>query len=137
MSTSPVRLVPWVAAGGALGTAARLAVDLLVGSPVDGWQAGVTVVNLTGAFLLGLVTRYPFRGRRPHALRAAVGTGFLGAYTTFSALFATVATGSTLAAALDLGLSIGGGLLAAWLGVQVITRLTDSRREPDHDAVEL
>lgn len=76
--------------GGALGTMARLGADLL--AQAWGWGAGwsTLVVNVVGSFLLGLlVARLPVSA--PRWLRAGVGAGLLGGFTTFSALaFAVV-----------------------------------------------
>lgn len=69
-------------AGGAVGTALRLAVVAGVGAVP--W--GTLVVNLTGAGALGFVTAR-LRGRTASSPTGAlVASGVLGAYTTFSAL---------------------------------------------------
>jgi CrcB protein len=78
-----------VALGGAGGSLARHGVELLLGTS-DGLPVGTLTVNLVGAFALGallegLVTRGSDAGHR-RAARLLVGTGFLGGFTTFSAL---------------------------------------------------
>lgn len=78
-----------VAAGGAVGSLARYAVERVLGTS-DGLPVGTLTVNLVGAFLLGgllevLATREPDVGRH-RALRLLVGTGLLGGFTTYSAL---------------------------------------------------
>lgn len=89
--------------GGALGTAVRYALSLVI----PGWN-GLPVptfaINVSGAFLLGLLLvalshHGPDHGVR-RALRLFVGTGFLGGYTTYSA-FALDADG--LIASADVG----------------------------------
>ena len=110
--------------GGFFGTAARLAVTLVVGD-----AAGLMVVNLVGAFLLGLLTAVlarstSARNRRIHLL---LGTGALGGFTTYSALAvsattdlaalgiaALIAIGGVVAAAG--GYLVGGGVRASALG---------------------
>ena len=78
-----------VAAGGALGTAVRAALTALPAA--DGrWPWATATVNLTGAFLLGLLLEGlartgPDDGRRRDA-RLLLGTGVLGGYTTYSTL---------------------------------------------------
>jgi len=71
----------WVALAGAAGAVARLVVDGHVLTRTGGrlpW--GTALINISGAFVLGLIA-----GVAPcHALALIVGTGFLGAYTTFS-----------------------------------------------------
>jgi CrcB protein len=81
-------LVLLVGAGGAAGTAVRATVAALV--PADGWPWATWAVNVTGAFLLGLLLDVlartgPDDGRR-RAARLLLGTGFLGGYTTYSTL---------------------------------------------------
>jgi fluoride exporter len=73
----------WVAVAGlgAIGALARLLVEDLVSSKLPfAWPAGTLVVNLTGTFLLGLVTGLALTG---NALVLA-GGATIGAYTTFS-----------------------------------------------------
>lgn len=89
----PLHLTPTalglVAAGGMVGTAARYAITLLLQSR-HGWPIATLSVNLVGAFVLGLLLealarRGPGRGAR-RRVRLVVGTGFCGAFTTYSAL---------------------------------------------------
>jgi len=70
-----------VAAVGALGAFARYQVDTAVSTrrPSD-FPLGTLVVNLTGGSLLGVLAGASVGG---NAL-LVLGTGFLGAYTTFS-----------------------------------------------------
>lgn len=70
-----------VAALGAIGAYARFAVGAWVTERRSRtFPAGTFVVNLTGAFALGLLTGVALDG----AAMLIVGTGLLGAYTTFS-----------------------------------------------------
>lgn len=83
------RLLALVFAGGTLGTAARELVSLALGTP-DGFPLPTMLVNVVGAFALGLLLealarRGPDAGRR-RALRLTLGAGFLGGFTTYSAL---------------------------------------------------
>src|SRR4051812_40717860 len=104
-----------IAVAGAFGAVARYGLDRAIGS--DGFPWGIFVVNVSGAFELGvLLTAMSDRG-----LRTAVTVGFLGAYTTFSTLsfqtYRLAADGSPgLAAANMLG-SCAAGLAAVYLGV--------------------
>ncbi len=75
-----------VGVGGFFGAIARRAVDLWVsdrsGSP---FPLGTLVVNLSGAFLLGLLFAWATeRDVLPREIRGPVMIGFIGAYTTFS-----------------------------------------------------
>lgn len=76
-----------VAVGGALGAALRWGLELALGT--DGWPWATLLVNVLGcAALAVLVTRAA--PRRPW-LRAGVGTGLLGGFTTFSTYAVQVA----------------------------------------------
>jgi len=69
---SPLAWLVFIAAG-ALGAPARYLVDGAIGDRTEGvFPWGTFVVNATGSFALGLLTGL------------ALGTGFCGAYTTFS-----------------------------------------------------
>ena len=45
---------------------------------------GTVVVNVTGSFVLGVITGLALRHTIPDNLRVVLGTGLCGAYTTFS-----------------------------------------------------
>lgn len=78
-----------VAAGGAVGTALRYSL-MLVMPPVHGIPVAIFTVNLVGAFVLGaLLETLSELGpdhRTSRRLRLGVGTGVLGGFTTYSAL---------------------------------------------------
>jgi protein CrcB len=87
MLSLPRRLCA-VFGGGFCGTLTRYWLSLLVQHILGkGWPADILLINLTGAFLLALITTLadaalwigPTR-------RLFLGVGFLGAYTTFSSL---------------------------------------------------
>jgi CrcB protein len=78
-------LVLAVAVAGGLGAVARLVLDGVLRSRVAiNFPLGTTVINVTGSFLLGLVTGLALAHGLPVEWRAILGTGFLGGYTTFS-----------------------------------------------------
>ena len=77
----------WVAliAAGALGAPARYLVDGFVRDRTGaGFPWGTLVVNATGSLLLGLLTGLGLYHAFPETPRLVLGTGFCGAYTTFS-----------------------------------------------------
>ena len=77
--------LPGVAVAGALGAPARYLVDGWVqqrGPGAAPW--GTFVVNVSGSFLLGLVTGAALYHGFGGAPRLWLATGFCGAYTTFS-----------------------------------------------------
>jgi fluoride exporter len=77
---------------GGMGAALRLILDGLIRARVKStYPVGTTVINVTGSFLLGLVTGLATSQLVPNQWQLVLGTGFLGGYTTFStASFETV-----------------------------------------------
>lgn len=70
-----------VAVGGGFGAALRHVVDTLVMRRIrTRYPLGITLVNVSGSFALGLITGLAIAA--PWAL--LLGTGLLGGYTTFS-----------------------------------------------------
>jgi CrcB protein len=113
-----------VAAGGLAGAPARYLVDRAVSDRTESdlpW--GILAVNLSGSLVLGLLVGLSRAHRLGPLLLACIGTGFCGAYTTFST-FALGTTrlaeaGETALAALNLAVSLVGCLLAAAAGLAV------------------
>lgn len=77
-----------IALGGALGALARYGLGAAVTQRTGaGFPWGTFVVNITGAFVLGLLfVVFTERFEVAEWLRAGITVGFLGAYTTFSTL---------------------------------------------------
>lgn len=69
-----------VAGLGGLGAVARFAIDGAISARTGPFPLGTLIINLTGAFLLGLLVGL---GARSELLLLA-GTATLGSYTTFS-----------------------------------------------------
>lgn len=111
-----------VFAGGAIGTLARFGLDAVLGERF-GIPFGILVINLAGAFLLGLLVAglAPDGGDEWRATRLLLGTGVLGGFTTYSALATGTAElllgGEPWLALVYGGLTILLGGLASWLGV--------------------
>jgi CrcB protein len=85
------------------------------------------VVNVVGSFVLGLlVATLWWRSGVPLWLKAGVGTGFLGSFTTFSAITVNAIAGALEANLLTVVgavlLSTVFGLLAAWGGLALGTK---------------
>lgn len=115
-------LVLSVALAGGLGATCRLILDGTLKSRVRvAYPLGTTVINITGSFLLGLVTGLAATHLLPPEWRAIIGVGFIGGYTTFStASFETVrlAQEGRYAAAVSNGFGmLAGALVAAGLGL--------------------
>jgi CrcB protein len=78
-------MLGWVAFAGALGALARFSVHTVVQSrTASKFPYGTVVVNLTGSFVLGLLVGLVTYQGLDADVRTIVGTGFIGAYTTFS-----------------------------------------------------
>lgn len=73
-----------VGLGGALGAAARGALTLAL--PDRGWVLTTLGVNVTGCVLLAALTEYGEHRQLNQLLRLGLGTGFCGAFTTFSSI---------------------------------------------------
>ena len=129
-AAAPLHLRPGalalVALGGTVGTAAREALSLAV-PDLGRVPVAILLINLTGAFALGvlmeaLARRGEDRGVR-RRIRLLLGTGFLGGYTTYSALAegaARLLGDGAIVQGLGYALAtvlIGG--LASWLGIVV------------------
>lgn len=81
-----------VALGGGVGATGRMVLDGAVKARAGGgYPWGTAVINVTGSFLLGLVTGLAAAHGLGAGWGAVLGTGVLGGYTTFStASFETV-----------------------------------------------
>lgn len=103
-----------------------------------GLPVGILAINIVGAFTLGLLLeallrRGPDEGRR-RALRLVLGTGFLGGFTTYSALTTDSALllqeGRFLEGAAYLLLTVVVGLAATAAGIRLGGRAARSGRVP-------
>ena len=121
-----------VLVGGMLGTALRLATDTLLPHGDRDFPISTLVVNVVGSFVLAFLVARVWR-RAASWLRAGLGAGLLGSFTTFSALaVGVVQLGFTPVAALYLSLSLVLGLGAAIGGLAAGGRL----RSPIDEANE-
>jgi CrcB protein len=123
-----------VAAGGVPGALARYGLGLAIPSPGQ-WPLPTLVINLSGAFALGwllesLARKGPDEGRR-RLIRLAAGTGFLGAFTTYSTFSVETVQLFSAGRAADafgyLAASVLGGTLATFSGIVLGQRLHKSR----------
>ena len=112
-----MRLLPAVLLGALAGTALRLGVDVLIGTPLS-----TLLINIVGSFALGLLVARLWTTASP-ALKAALGPGLLGTFTTFSAvavaLVSLTAAGDWMPALAYLAATLLGGLAAAFAGLRL------------------
>lgn len=122
-----------VLAGGFVGTLARALISLTFGRQLDhGFPWDIVVVNVLGAFSLGLLAGWRDSQSRQHELIWLAGaTGFLGAFTTFSSFALGIVTlevsGHTLLSLLYLSGSVALGLVAVESGLKLGERLQAPR----------
>lgn len=128
----PIRIRPQylalVAVGGAAGTLARFGLTLIAPS----WNSlslGTVAVNLLGPFLLGALLQSLAVGAETGArrtMRLMVGTGFLGALTSYAQLaLDTVEVferGQILLAVAYALATVVTGVCAVWLGIFITSR---------------
>lgn len=121
-----------VAAGGVVGTGLRLGLDVLLPHETDGFPVSTLIANVLGSLVLGiLVARvWPVA---PDWLRAGLGAGVLGSFTTFSAIAVAVLELPLPVSALYLAVTLVLGLGAALLGLRLGRR--DAASTPPIDAV--
>ncbi len=140
----PVHLHPGyvlvVITGGVFGALARYGLSTVLPAP-GGWPLPTLIINLAGAFLLGvlleaLVRRGPDSGRL-RVIRLLAGTGFMGAFTTYSTLAletnTLIGAGRTTDALVYVAATLLGGAVATVAGIRAAaghhTRMTNRRRD--------
>ncbi|HEY1763018.1 MAG TPA: fluoride efflux transporter CrcB [Acidimicrobiales bacterium] len=113
-----------VAAGGFVGAPSRYLLDRAINHRIESdlpW--GTFLVNVSGSFLLGLLTGLSLSNHLSPLAKALLGTGFCGAYTTFSTFtFETIRlleVGQILDAALNAFVSLAVGLIGAGAGLAI------------------
>ncbi|QWS34262.1 fluoride efflux transporter CrcB [Curtobacterium aetherium] len=74
----------FVALGGGVGAALRFVLDGLVKARVTRFPLGTLLINVSGSFVLGLLTGLGEAGTIAAPAVAVLGTGMMGGYTTFS-----------------------------------------------------
>jgi CrcB protein len=106
----------YVIIGAAIGAPARFAIDQYI-RRFSRQPYGIFLVNILGSFLLGLTFN---SSEHVHDLLAI---GFAGAFTTWSTFMLDIFLAYELKrykeAGLNLVLSLGFGLLAAWFGLSL------------------
>ena len=111
-----------VACGGLVGAPARYLLDRFVSGRIGSdlpW--GTFVINVSGSFILGVLIGLSLAHHLSPVPEALLGTGFCGAYTTFSTFafesVRLIEAGRFLEAAGYLATSLVVGLVAAGAGV--------------------
>lgn len=116
--------------GGAIGTGCRYGLSSLIFSRIERptFPYANLIINISGSFAIGLLAEL-FDGRAlvSPTTRAALLTGILGGYTTFSSFsyetFLLIRDGEWFRATLNSMGSVLLGLVAVWLGVRLAQSL--------------
>ncbi len=124
MTLASVTLAGLVGLAGAGGALARYLLGRYVAERAGStFPLGTLLINLSGAFVIGLLFALVGRKLLSGAAQTVLATGFLGGYTTYSTMswegVQLARGGSTLRGMLYLGGSLGLGILAATLGLLV------------------
>jgi fluoride exporter len=79
-------MIFWIALGGAAGSVLRyLAGGMAQRASAMPFPVGTLFVNVTGCFLIGVLSQHYMNVQTHPHMRGALITGFCGGYTTFSA----------------------------------------------------
>ncbi|MGX5165208.1 fluoride efflux transporter FluC [Limosilactobacillus reuteri] len=122
-----IKTIMSVSIGGFLGGITRYELSVLLGGD------GILYANLIGSFLLAFITYYFIeRGLLAAWLNAGIGTGFIGAFTTFSSLATTIVKLESQGIIASIGyflVSSLGGLALALLGFMLARKCGGSRQD--------
>ena len=121
-----IKTIMSVSIGGFLGGITRYELSVLLGGD------GILYANLIGSFLLAFITYYFIeRGLLAAWLNAGIGTGFIGAFTTFSSLATTIVKLESQGIIASIGyflVSSLGGLALALLGFMLARKYGGPRQ---------
>jgi CrcB protein len=121
-----MKMIVYIAAGGAIGAVARHLVAAQIGSLAGhGFPWAILGVNILGSFILGaLVETFALVWSPSQELRGLIVVGILGAFTTFSTFSMDVVLlyerGQMLSAALYIGASVMLAVLAFFVAMQLM-----------------
>lgn len=122
-----IKTIMSVSIGSFLGGITRYELSVLLGGD------GILYANLIGSFLLAFITYYFIeRGLLAAWLNAGIGTGFIGAFTTFSSLATTIVKLESQGIIASIGyflVSSLGGLALALLGFMLARKYGGSRQD--------
>jgi CrcB protein len=114
-----------VVLGGIVGTGLRIGLDTLIPHTDTGFPWSTLLINVVGSFVLALLVARAWPVA-PDWLRAGLGAGLLGSFTTFSAFAVSLVTltraGFGWMALIYLVVSVVAGLVAAFLGLRLGAR---------------
>lgn len=120
-----MHVIAWVAVAGAAGAVCRMELSALLSALLGtAFPWSIFLVNVLGCFLFGAAsTCFGARTELPPECRAAIMTGFLGAFTTFSTFVADSGALSGRGAWLPFVCNILGQVLLGLLALRCGARL--------------
>lgn len=112
----------WIVVAGGLGSGSRYLIGTWSVERIGaGFPYGTIIVNLLGCFAIGFAMQAASASAWSPELRAAVTAGFLGGFTTYSSFnqetMSLFAHGAPGAAAVNVAITVVGGLAVGWLGL--------------------
>ena len=118
----------WICLAGAAGTGARYLVAVWAAQRLgSAFPYGTLIVNLIGCFVIAAVMHGALSLGWSPTFRAAVTVGFIGGLTTYSSFnyetMRLVEENALAAAALNMALTLVGGLAAGWLGLMAARQI--------------
>jgi fluoride exporter len=120
-----IKFLLLVAAGGSCGSVLRAVVGVLMKSYLH-WPT--LVVNLLGAFLIGLLVRFSESSANPESFRAFWIIGLCGGFTTFSTfgmdMVNFIKTGHWTNGLIYMSLNFFGTLLAIFVGFRTFSLIS-------------
>lgn len=122
-----------IGAAGVLGSLLRYYLSLFVGSWwVFSFPLGTLLTNYLGCLILGYFSSKIENLTISPVIKAGIGTGLIGSFTTFSTFsvetIGLINRGYWLITLLYISLSLFGGLLMAWGGLQIGKKLDKEKQ---------
>lgn len=126
----------YIGAGGFMGALTRYTIQLVIPSANTGFPWAVLLINAIGSLFLGWFFTIAIPEKITPHLRLAIGTGFTGAFTTFSTFTLDIVrlsgSGEWMKAVAYLLFSVLAGLVLCALGIKLGNRmLSVSSKEGD------
>ena len=124
-----VKLLLYIAAGGALGAVSRYSVTVMVNHWLNSdFPYGTLIVNIIGSFLLGcLLSIVALKWSPSPEIRSFLQVGLLGAFTTFSTFsmdaYSQISRGDFLEASIYISVSVVIGVIALIIGVALVRQI--------------
>ena len=124
-----IKLLLFIAAGGALGSIFRYSLTALINKWFNsGFPYSTLFINIIGSFALGVLFSALLLKWSPSIeVRTFLQVGVLGAFTTFSAFsmdaYNQITRGDYLGAAIYIGVSVVAGVTALIIGVGLVRQI--------------